>query len=606
MKRSEISDEYKWSVKDLYSSDELWNNDYEKALKSTQEKSSFEGCVMDSADTLADALSESEKDDYITERLYVYAFMRYYEDTSDGTYQQMSGKAQMLAVKMSEKYSFLVPEIMVADDDKVARFLDSDKIKPYRHLLCDMLAKKEHTCSQKEEKLLAMASQMADSPSDIFSKFNNADVKFGKVHDEHGDEKELTSAGFSVFMESRDRNVRKEAFYALYRQYKSYINTLAASYYGNVKQAVFFANARNYESTLQMYLSGSFIPESVYTNLIDTVNNNLDKMHDYVSLRKKTLGVDELHFYDIYAPLTSDYTVKVSYENAKETVLDALKILGDDYVSQVKKGYESGWVDVYENDGKRSGAFSWGAYGTHPYIFLNYTETLNDIFTLIHETGHAMHTYYSNETQPYTYAGYKIFVAEVASTCNEVILIDYLLKHSRSDEEKKYLYGHYLEQFKGTLFRQTMFAEFEMITHRMAQDGEVLNAESLCGTYKKLNEKYFGKDMVIDEEIAYEWARIPHFYTPFYVYQYATGFSAAVAIATKIINGDKEVLHGYREFLKGGSSMHPIELLSLCKIDISKPDVIQDALNVFGSLIEDFKKNIKKFKNSIDKLSKSM
>lgn len=590
MKRSEISDEYKWSVKDLYSSDELWNNDYEKALKSTQEKSSFEGCVMDSADTLADALSESEKDDYITERLYVYAFMRYYEDTSDGTYQQMSGKAQMLAVKMSEKYSFLVPEIMAADDDKVARFLDSDKIKPYRHLLCDMLAKKEHTCSQKEEKLLAMASQMADSPSDIFSKFNNADVKFGKVHDEHGDEKELTSAGFSVFMESRDRNVRKEAFYALYRQYKSYINTLAASYYGNVKQAVFFANARKYESTLQMYLSGSFIPESVYTNLIDTVNNNLDKMHDYVSLRKKTLGVDELHFYDIYAPLTSDYTVKVSYENAKETVLDALKILGDDYVSQVKKGYESGWVDVYENDGKRSGAFSWGAYGTHPYIFLNYTETLNDIFTLIHETGHAMHTYYSNETQPYTYAGYKIFVAEVASTCNEVILIDYLLKHSRSDEEKKYLYGHYLEQFKGTLFRQTMFAEFEMITHRMAQDGEVLNAESLCGTYKKLNEKYFGKDMVIDEEIAYEWARIPHFYTPFYVYQYATGFSAAVAIATKIINGDKEVLHGYREFLKGGSSMHPIELLSLCKIDMSKPDVIQDALNVFGSLIEDFKK----------------
>lgn len=590
MKRSEISDEYKWSVKDLYSSDELWNNDYEKALKSTQEKSSFEGCVMDSADKLADALSESEKDDYITERLYVYAFMRYYEDTSDGTYQQMSGKAQMLAVKMSEKYSFLVPEIMAADDDKVARFLDSDKIKPYRHLLCDMLAKKEHTCSQKEEKLLAMASQMADSPSDIFSKFNNADVKFGKVHDDHGDEKELTSAGFSVFMESRDRNVRKEAFYALYRQYKSYINTLAASYYGNVKQAVFFANARNYESTLQMYLSGSFIPESVYTNLIDTVNNNLDKMHDYVSLRKKTLGVDELHFYDIYAPLTSDYTVKVSYENAKETVLDALKILGDDYVSQVKKGYESGWVDVYENDGKRSGAFSWGAYGTHPYIFLNYTETLNDIFTLIHETGHAMHTYYSNETQPYTYAGYKIFVAEVASTCNEVILIDYLLKHSRSDEEKKYLYGHYLEQFKGTLFRQTMFAEFEMITHRMAQDGEVLNAESLCGTYKKLNEKYFGKDMVIDEEIAYEWARIPHFYTPFYVYQYATGFSAAVAIATKIINGDKEVLHGYREFLKGGSSMHPIELLSLCKIDMSKPDVIQDALNVFGSLIEDFKK----------------
>lgn len=625
MKRSEISDEYKWSVKDLYSSDELWNNDYEKALKSTQEKSSFEGCVMDSANTLADALSESEKDDYITERLYVYAFMRYYEDTSDGTYQQMSGKAQMLAVKMSEKYSFLVPEIMAADNDKVARFLDSDKIKSYRHLLCDMLAKKEHTCSQKEEKLLAMASQMADSPSDIFSKFNNADVKFGKVHDEHGEEKELTSAGFSVFMESRDRNVRKEAFYALYRQYKSYINTLAASYYGNVKQAVFFANARNYESTLQMYLSGSFIPESVYTNLIDTVNNNLDKMHDYVSLRKKTLGVDELHFYDIYAPLTSDYTVKVSYENAKETVLDALKILGDDYVSQVKKGYESGWVDVYENDGKRSGAFSWGAYGTHPYVFLNFSGTLDDVFTIIHEMGHAMHTYYSNTNQPYIYAGYKIFVAEVASTCNEALLMNYLLENCKKDmvdndsstvdnssdnsfdvdkcadnadvseneKKRRYLLNHYFEQFKGTLFRQTMFAEFEMKAHSMAEQGEVLTADNLCEVYRELNKKYFGEHCVIDDEIAYEWSRIPHFYTPFYVYQYATGYSAAIAIAAGILKGDKAVKEGYKKFLSGGCSLHPIELLKLCGIDMEKPEVVQSALDVFKGLLDEWESTVK-------------
>ena len=588
--RSEIDNEFKWAVNDIYSSDNAWEEDYQKLIKQAGEPCEYQFVLTESADNLYNVLKELNDTDYLVERLYVYAYMRYYEDTANSVYQDMSGRAQTAAAKCAEKYAFVEPAILSMDENVLYEYLKDDRLKLYKHMIDDMLSQKEHSLSEKEEVLLAKASQVMSVPNEIFSKFNNADVHFGSIIDESGNKVELTNGTYVKYMQSQQRSVRKEAFECLYKEYKQYINTLAACFYGNVKQAVFKAEARKYESTLHMYLSDSFIPVDVYKNLINTVDDNLNLMHRYVDIRKKALGVDELHFYDIYAPLTSDYTVKVSYENAKETVLDALKILGDDYVSQVKKGYESGWVDVYENDGKRSGAFSWGAYGTHPYIFLNYTETLNDIFTLIHETGHAMHTYYSNETQPYTYAGYKIFVAEVASTCNEVILIDYLLKHSRSDEEKKYLYGHYLEQFKGTLFRQTMFAEFEMITHRMAQDGEVLNAESLCGTYKKLNEKYFGKDMVIDEEIAYEWARIPHFYTPFYVYQYATGFSAAVAIATKIINGDKEVLHGYREFLKGGSSMHPIELLSLCKIDMSKPDVIQDALNVFGSLIEDFKK----------------
>ena len=588
--RSEIDNEFKWAVNDIYSSDNAWEEDYQKLIKQAGEPCEYQFVLTESADNLYNVLKELNDTDYLVERLYVYAFMRYYEDTANSVYQDMSGRAQTAAAKCAEKYAFVEPAILSMDENVLYEYLKDDRLKLYKHMIDDMLSQKEHSLSENEEVLLAKASQVMSVPNEIFSKFNNADVHFGSIIDESGNKVELTNGTYVKYMQSQQRSVRKEAFECLYKEYKQYINTLAACFYGNVKQAVFKAEARKYESTLHMYLSDSFIPVDVYKNLINTVDDNLNLMHRYVDIRKKALGVDELHFYDIYAPLTSDYTVKVSYENAKETVLDALKILGDDYVSQVKKGYESGWVDVYENDGKRSGAFSWGAYGTHPYIFLNYTETLNDIFTLIHETGHAMHTYYSNETQPYTYAGYKIFVAEVASTCNEVILIDYLLKHSRSDEEKKDLYGHYLEQFKGTLFRQTMFAEFEMITHRMAQDGEVLNAESLCGTYKKINEKYFGKDMVIDEEIAYEWARIPHFYTPFYVYQYATGFSAAVAIATKIINGDKEVLHGYREFLKGGSSMHPIELLSLCKIDMSKPDVIQDALNVFGSLIEDFKK----------------
>lgn len=385
-----------------------------------------------------------------------------------------------------------------------------------------------------------------------------------------------------------DRSVRENAFKALYRQYGNFKNTLAATYYANVKQACFYAKARKYDSTLQMYLSGSFIPEKVYHNLIETVHNNLDKMHAYVSLRKQVLGVDELHFYDIYAPMVSDITMKIPYEEAKDIALKALAPLGEEYLSKVKEGFESGWVDVYENTGKRTGAFSWGTYGVHPYVFLNYTDTLNDVFTLVHEMGHAMHTYYSNANQPYPYAGYRIFVAEVASTCNEALLMQYLLKNCTDASEKKYLMNHYFEQFKGTLFRQTMFAEFEMITHKMAEDGEVLSTQALCDVYRKLNEEYFGEDMVIDDEIALEWSRIPHFYTPFYVYQYATGYSAAIAIASKIFKGDEKTLKGYKQFLSGGCSMHPIDLLKLCGIDMESPQVIQEALDVFGKLLEEW------------------
>ena len=405
---------------------------------------------------------------------------------------------------------------------------------------------------------------------------------------------ELTNGKYSMFMESRNREVRKSAFYRLYKGYGDYINTLAAAFYGNVKQAVFYAEARKYESTLDMYLSGSFIPKTVYTNLISTVNDNLDLMHKYVAIRKKALGVSELHFYDIYAPMVEDYTIQVSYEEAKDITLKALAPLGKEYTDKVKEGFETGWVDVYENVGKRTGAFSWGAYGTHPYVFLNFTGTLNDIFTVVHEMGHAMHTYYSNSNQPYEYAGYKIFVAEVASTCNEALLIRYLLDNCTDVKEKKYLLNHYLEQFKGTLFRQTMFAEFEMNAHAAAEKGEVLNADMLCRMYKELNEKYFGTDMYIDEQISYEWARIPHFYTPFYVYQYATGFSAAIAIAAGILSGDENVLKGYKKFLSGGSSMHPIELLKLCGIDMNSPKVVADALAVFKNILQEWEKVVEK------------
>lgn len=585
--RSEIDDKFKWAVSDLYSSDEAWEKDYNSILELTDQPSELKGRMGESAGMLYKALKEYEQVEYITERVYVYAFMKYYEDTGNSKYQEISGKAQMAAMKVSEKYAFLEPELISIDADVLDKYISEDeRLGMYKHFIDDCLAGKEHTLSEKEEALLAKASQMSTVPDEVFSKFNNADVKFGNVKRENGQEDELTNGNFATFMESHDRTVRKAAFEALYKQYGAYINTIAAAFYGNVKQAMFYADARGYKSTLNMYLDGSFIPENVYKNLIKTVNDNLDKMYRYVDIRKKALGVDELHFYDIYAPMVEDIDWKISYDETKDIVVKALAPMGEEYVSHIKEGFNNGWVDVYENTGKRSGAFSWGAYGTHPYVFLNYSDTLNDVFTVIHEMGHAMHTYYSNANQPYIYAGYKIFVAEVASTCNEAILMQYMLKNTDDEKKKRYLLNHFFEQFKGTLYRQTMFAEFEMEAHAKAEHGEVLSAESLCAMYKKLNEKYFGPDMVIDDEIALEWARIPHFYTPFYVYQYATGYSAAIAISTKILAGDEQVIAGYRKFLSGGSSMHPIELLKLCGIDMTKPDVVQEALDVFGELLK--------------------
>ena len=586
--RSEIAQQDKWRIEDIYATDEAWEADYNECIRRAKEKCAYQGRLAESALILYQALKESDEADLLVEHVYVYASMKYYEDTANAVYQEMSGRAQAAVTKLSEKYAFLTPEILAIDQKKMQEYLSSDTLALYRHALEDILVKKDHALSEKEERLLAMAGQVTASPNEIFSKFNNADVKFGTILDEDGNEVELTNGRYSVFMESNNRSVRENAFKALYRQYGNFKNTLAATYYANVKQACFYAKARKYDSTLQMYLSGSFIPEKVYHNLIETVHNNLDKMHAYVSLRKQVLGVDELHFYDIYAPMVSDITMKIPYEEAKDIALKALAPLGEEYLSKVKEGFESGWVDIYENTGKRTGAFSWGTYGVHPYVFLNYTDTLNDVFTLVHEMGHAMHTYYSNANQPYPYAGYRIFVAEVASTCNEALLMQYLLKNCTDASEKKYLMNHYFEQFKGTLFRQTMFAEFEMITHKMAEDGEVLSTQALCDVYRKLNEEYFGEDMVIDDEIALEWSRIPHFYTPFYVYQYATGYSAAIAIASKIFKGDEKTLKGYKQFLSGGCSMHPIDLLKLCGIDMESPQVIQEALDVFGKLLEEW------------------
>lgn len=440
------------------------------------------------------------------------------------------------------------------------------------------------------EKLVAMTGEMSRTASQTFSIFNNADLKFPEVVDENGDTVRITHGRFVGLEESADRRVRKETFEKLYHTYKQYENTLASLYSGQVKQQIFKAKARKYNSTLEAAVNANNVSPKVYENLVATVNDNLDKMHRYVRLRKKMLGVDELHMYDIYTPMIPDAARKISYEEAKETVLKALEPLGEDYIAILKEGFNNRWIDVYENEGKRSGAYSAGSYSTHPYVLLNYNESLDNMFTLAHEMGHAIHSYLSNSTQPYIYSQYKIFVAEVASTCNEILLMEYLLKNTTDVKERAYLLNHYLDSFKGTVYRQTMFAEYEMKTNALAEAGESLTAEVLDKVYHELNCKYYGPDMVSDPEIAVEWARIPHFYYNFYVYQYATGFSSAVAIARNILKEGAPAVAKYKEFLSGGCSQAPVELLKIAGVDLETPKPIQDALDVFGEILDELEK----------------
>ena len=442
------------------------------------------------------------------------------------------------------------------------------------------------------EELLAGVAEVAEGPKDIFMMFNNADLKFPVITGEDGEPVEITHGKYISLLESQDREVRKAAFQGLYESYGKFKNTLAATYRSNVKQAGFFAKARKYESSRAAALAGSAIPLEVYDSLIESVHAHLPAMHEYVKVRKEKLGVEELHMYDLYVPMVGEADKKIPYEEAKEIVLEGLAPLGEDYQELLKKGFNEGWIDVYENEGKRSGAYSWGAYGTHPYVLLNYQGNLKNVFTLAHEMGHALHSYHSDAAQDFIYAGYKIFVAEVASTCNEALLIRYLLDHSKDEKETAYLLNYFLEQFRGTLFRQTMFAEFEKQAHAKSEAGEPLTAEVLCELYYDLNKKYFGDDIVVDQEIALEWARIPHFYTPFYVYQYATGFSAAIAISSKILKGEPGIVEKYKKFLSGGSALDCIDLLKICDVDMTTKEPVEEALKVFENTLKDFSKII--------------
>ena len=586
--RSEIAEADKWALEDLF----LTDADWEAAVKQLEEQlaqlKGYAGKVSASADALYAYLTLADETENLFEKVLVYSNEKMHEDMGNSTYQGYAAQAQAAATRLSAAEAFFEPELLAMEESRLQGFFKEDpKLEKYRLLIDRIWRRKEHTLSAAGEEILAKTYEMATAPDDIFSMFNDADAKFGTIRDENGKEVELTHGRFGGFMESSDRRVRKEAFEALYQTYDQFKNTLAATYSANVKKAKFYADVRKYPSALVAALAPGNIPTEVYDNLIETVHCFLPAMYRYVALRKRALGVEELHMYDVYVPLVADQTKKIPFAEAKEIVKRGLAPMGEEYVSHLEEGFDHRWIDVYENRGKRSGAYSWGAYGTHPYVLLNYQGKLDDVFTLAHEMGHALHSWYSNANQPYVYSGYLIFVAEVASTCNESLLMQYLLKERKDKKEKAYLLNHFIDQFKGTLFRQTMFAEFEKITHEMYAKGESLTAERLCAVYMDLNRKYFGEEMVSDPQIALEWARIPHFYTEFYVYQYATGFSCAIALSKRILEMGEAGVADYMKFLKGGCSKDPIELLKMAGVDISTPKPVEDALQLFEELVSE-------------------
>lgn len=586
-KRESIEEKYKWKMEDLFTTDDEWKKEYNEIKQQTEQLKQFKGKLALDSQTTFDFLELREQVSIKLERVYVYANQKYHEDTKNSIYQNLSDLAGSLMVLVTSAISFVTPEILSMDEEKVRSFFYENKnLQKYKRFFEEIRRKKEHILSEQMEELLADSGDMAESASNIFSMFNNADIKFPEITDENGNQVEISHARFMTFLQSKDRRVRKDAFLGLYSVYKQYQNTLAATFIANIKKDAFYAKARRYNSSLEAALDDGNIPKEVYTNLIEVVNDNLSKMHNYVLLRKKLLKVNHLHMYDLYTPIVPQADIKIPYEEAKEMVLRGLKPLGEEYQALLQEGYQNRWIDVYENEGKRSGAYSWGAYGTHPYVLLNYQDNLNNVFTLAHEMGHALHSYYSDKNQPQIYAGYKIFVAEVASTCNEALLMHELLKETNDKNQKAYLINYYLEQFRTTLFRQTMFAEFEMITHKKIEQGEALTADALCQIYRELNIKYFGEHIVVDSEIDFEWARIPHFYNAFYVYQYATGFSAAIALSRRILKEGQTAVDDYINlFLSGGGSKDPIDLLKAAGVDMSTKEPVIEAMKVFGELL---------------------
>lgn len=585
--RSEIAPEDKWAIEDLYPSDEAWEAELKKLAEDQDALAAFAGKLGSSAETLYAYLHLSEEVNVRASRLGNYCMRKADEDTRNTTYQAMSGRFMSVAVALGAACSFDTPEIMAISDETLEGFYAAcPDLNRYRRFLTDLRRRKAHTLSAAEEKLLAAAGEMAQAPDTIFGAMGDADLKFPDAVDAEGKKHPLTQGTFVMLEMSPDRVLRKSAYENLYGTLANLKNTSAAILNAQNKQLKFFSDARKYHDAREASLDATNVPVSVYDNLIEAVHQNFDKMHRYVRLRKKLLGVDELHFYDVYTNLVPDVDKKIPFSDAKQTVYDALYPLGERYRAILKEGLENRWIDVYENQGKRGGAYSAGA-DVHPYVLLNYNGTLDSQFTLAHEMGHALHSYLSNHTQNPIDADYVIFVAEVASTCNEALLMEYLLGKTKDKKDRIYLLNHFLEQFKSTLYRQTMFAEFERNIGVLTAQGQTLTAEVLCAEYKRLNEMYFGSDMVVDDQIAMEWARIPHFYYNYYVFQYATGYAAAIALSRRILDEGEKAVNDYLSFLSGGCSKSPIDLLKGAGVDMTSPEPVNQALQLFGKLLDE-------------------
>ena len=586
-----IEQKYKWDIEAMFPDETLWNQAVAQSLEKAESFAELSGHLTDSADTLLKAFRLRDNMWQQLEKAYVYARMKRDEDNRVSKYQAMTDKCFAAIAKMSALSSFFTPELLEAPEDKILGFLNENKdLEIYRFAITETLRQKAHVLSKAEEKIMAQLSEVTGASGDIFTMLNNADIKFGTITNDEGNPVELTHGNYITFMESHNRETRKEAFTHMYEAYKNQINTIATAYNYNTKTDVVTARIRKYESAKHAALSGDDVDIEVYDNLIKVVNDSLPVLHRYLNIRKKLLGVDEMKMYDVYVPLIQLPKKEVTFEDAVELANRGLAPLGDEYLERMNKGIASRWIDVYENEGKTSGAYSFGSYDSMPYILMNFSSTLKDVFTLVHEMGHSMHSSYTRQYQPFIYGSHSIFTAEVASTVNESLLMRYLLDNETDPEMKKYLLNMYIEEFRTTLFRQTMFAEFEDMTHSAVESGEVLTADWLNENYNALNTKYFGDAITDDEYIRYEWARIPHFYTAFYVYKYATGYSAATAISSKILSEGETARDSYLEFLRTGDSGTPVELLKIAGVDMSSPEPIKAAMKVFESLVDEFEK----------------
>lgn len=583
MLRQEIEQQYKWKLEDIFASDADWEAAFKKLEGEFGCVAQIEQDLTASAEKMAQSLKKIDELSLMVERLYVYARMRRDEDNANAKYQAMTDRAMGISVRLSAALAFVSPKLLEMDEETLRGYAEGYAgLLEYKFMISDLLRSKEHVLSEKEEKLLAMSSDFASGAHDIFTMLNNADLTFANV-----DGQPLTHGSYIVFMQHKDRELRRKAYETYYQSFKNMINTISTAYSTSVKMDIFYAKARGYESALGKALYGDNVPARLYDTLIKIVNDKIGVLHRYVALKKKLLGLDKLCMYDIYAPLVPDLENEYTYEEAQQMVLEGLAPLGEDYVKLLKTSFTDGWIDVFENKGKTSGAYSWGAYGTHPYVLLNHRGDLDSVFTIAHELGHALHTYYSSNAQPYATSGYTIFVAEVASTVNEILLTHHLLKTSKG-ELRKYILNHFLDQFRTTVVRQTMFAEFEKITHEMSAAGEPLTPESLCGVYGSLNSRYYGDQICADDTISYEWARIPHFYNAFYVYKYATGFSAAVQIANDVLQGKN--VEAYKKFLSTGGSDYPLNELKIAGVDLVEGGPVEACMVAFENTLAEFEK----------------